>query len=65
MAFFSKRRSAAAPVPQVCHRCRVRMGTIHVHRLAGPDPAVEAKDDEWWLCSECAGALRPDDPSSS
>jgi hypothetical protein len=69
VAFFSKPKNAQAATPQICHRCREQLGTVHVRPLGGPltgsNAAPEKNAAGWWLCSACAEVLRRNDLGNS
>jgi hypothetical protein len=69
MAFFSKPKNAEAVTPQMCHRCREQLGTVHVRWFGRPPADANAGPEknpvDWWLCSACAEVLRRNEPPSS
>ena len=57
MAHFSRPKHGAAPVPELCSRCRRRPGTTRVHLVSAPDAPGLAGPRDAWLCDECRVAV--------
>ena len=58
--WFRKDKNVSEATPKTCARCRERVGTVHLSRLATQD----APADSLWLCEECARQLRTDPGNS-
>jgi predicted RNA-binding protein with PUA domain len=58
MPIFTKGKDQRPPTPRRCHRCRERMGAVHLHFTAPPDVRLAAGEREAWICDECLDAVR-------
>ena len=67
MTIFSKLKRSKRTEPMVCDRFRTRPADVHIRSVvsAGPRVADSRRVADWWLCSACAAALRPEDPGNS
>ena len=60
MTLFRKRKSADQAVPEVCHICGERLGTVHIQSIVAEKPGTD-----WWLCERCSLQFRRNDAESS
>jgi hypothetical protein len=58
MTIFTKRKDQRSPGPELCDRCRLRIGAVRVHFTAPTTTHLAPGERESWFCDECINAVR-------